>query len=552
VPRRRHFAACFFILVRVRRSSRQQPLDRAVTRLDRWDALVGLALLALAMAVYLPFAVHGGWYYDDWALYAALRNAPSGSLVGHFDACRAAITGGRSFVCVYHVTVFTLFGSHRTAYHLWAIGFLVVLALLGYRVLCWCRLPRPWAALAAALLISYPASDATRLWPVAAVAQYVLVLQLSGLLLGLAALGRAVRWRGISLHVASGALSVLAMVTYEIAVPLVALNGLVYLAAYRSRRVLWRGAVDLGLAAGFVLYRAVIAPPGSDTGFVVHRDVHGDIERIRTLLHGAWTSWSTVFAPSGALALLGLVTLLAAAVTGAVLDEHLRRRLLPWATLTGAGVAYLVLCALVFITANDLYVPDSGSTFNRLNAPGALAACAVFVGLLGLMYVLVRQLAPSRAAAPALVALVAVAVASHQLGISGDHKRAWEDSWRIQTQALAGYRHALADVPRGASIVGFDTPVWERHHVPIFAATWDLRGALAFDTHVDPPVAMPAAIGIGCGAHEVEILGRPAAPYVGASPLYFVSPSRGMAIRVVSRAICEQQVRRWGIPPLFA
>ncbi len=540
------------MLVHVRRPHSYPPLHRPTPGLDRWDALVGLALLALAMAVYLPFAVHGGWYYDDWALYAALRNAPGGSLVGHFDACRAAITGGRSFVCVYHVTVFTLFGSHRTAYHLWAIGFLVVLALLGYRVLCWCRVPRPWAALAAALLISYPASDATRLWPVAAVAQYVLVLQLSGLLLGLAALGRAVRWQRVALHVASGVLSVLAMVTYEIAVPLVALNGLVYLAAYRSRRVLWRGAVDLGLAAGFVLYRAVIAPPPADSGFVVHRGIHGDVERIRTLLHGAWTSWSTVFAPSSLFAALCLLVLLAVAVAGAALDERLRRRLLPWVALIGVSVAYLVLCVLVFVTANDQYVPDSASTFNRLNAPGALAACAAFVGLLGLLYALVRRLLPIRAAAPVVVALVTIAVASHQLGISADHRRSWEASWRIQAQALAGYRRALADVPRDASIVGFDTPVWERHWVPIFAATWDLRGAIAFVTPVNPPVAMPAGIGIGCGARSVDVAGRPAVPYAGGSPLYFVSPARGIAIHIVSRATCEQQVRRWGMPPLFA
>jgi hypothetical protein len=32
--------------------------------------LVAAGLLALTLAIYLPYAVKGGWYYDDWKLYA--------------------------------------------------------------------------------------------------------------------------------------------------------------------------------------------------------------------------------------------------------------------------------------------------------------------------------------------------------------------------------------------------------------------------------------------------------------------------------------------------
>ncbi|MCW2954493.1 MAG: hypothetical protein JWQ48_3663 [Conexibacter sp.] len=532
-------------------AAREVAAPFARPRLTRWDALGVPALLVLTVIVYLPFARHGGWYYDDWAIYAEMQDAPHGTLAAHFHACSASMPAGRSLACVYHAVEFTLFGGHRMLYHLGAMGFLLLMAVLGYRVLAWCRLPRPWALLVGGLLIAYPASDATRLWPVGAVAQYVLVLQLSGVLLGLHALREGIdRRAAIALHAASAALSVFAMLTYEIAVPLVALNGLVYLAAYRSRRVLWRAILDGALAVLFVVYRASIDPPSKDSGFVVHRDLHGDLERVRVLLRGAWRTWSFVFASGGGLAAVGIAVLLAAGVTAAALDADLRRRLLPWMGLALASALVAAVSIIAFTTANDLYVPDATSTFNRLNAPGALASCALFVALLGIAFELLRRFVPVRIVT-VLVTLAALAVGWHQLGISSDHKRSWEASWRLQSQALAGYRVALRGVPPTADLVGFDTPVWERGYVPVFSASWDLRGALDFTTDQDPNAAMPAATGMTCAPAAAEVGGL-TLPYRGGAPLYFVSPSRRAAVRIASQQACTTQLQRWPVPALFA
>jgi hypothetical protein len=376
----------------------------------------------------------------------------------------------------------------------------------------------------------------------------VLVLQAVALLLALNALAPRPRARQVALHLLSAALAIVAMATYEIVVPLVALSGVVYLAAYRSRRVLWRGALDLGLAGAFVVWRTLISPPPDNSGFVVHRDLSGDVDRARALLRTMWDSWSAVFAVNGRIALLGVVALLAAAATAALLDAALRRRLLPWLLLLAASVVFAVTASLVFITANDLYLPVLGGTFNRLNAPGALAGCVAFVALLGIAYELARRLVPLRGFAIALVALVAALAVVHQLGISAEHKRAWEDSWDEQTQALAGYRAALRDVPRDADIVGFDTPVWEHGFVPVFAATWDLRGAIAYTTGRDPVAATPLTSAVACGPDAVLIGGTPSMAYAGEQPVYFVSPARRMAVRIASQPACDRQIARWGRP----
>jgi hypothetical protein len=538
-------------LTGVKRQPAAQPLERwDGPGWHRWDWLVGGLLAALATVIYLPYALRAGWFYDDWDMYAQFQDA-GGSFGARLSECSDTMPAGRTFACGFHTAEYTIFGGHRSLYHVAAICFLALLAVAGYRVLRWCRLQPHWAGLAALLLVTFPASDATRLWPVAAIAQYVLLLQLLALLLALNGLAREVRWQQVALHVASIALSVFAMVTYEIAVPLVALNGLVYLAAYRSRRVLWRCGVDLALAVGFVAYRAVFAPPSKDSGFVVDRDLGGLLERMRVVLRGAWESWALVFAPSARVAALGLLALAVVVAGAAAVDRGMVRRLLPWLLLLTAAVIFTMAGALVFVTANDFYVPNVDGTFNRLNAPAGLAYCVAFVALLGLLYELVRRWSGRAWLALVPVLVVSLAVVWHQMGVSAAHKRAWERSWDVQENALGGYRAALRDVPAHANVLGFDTPAWEDGWVPVFSSSWDLRGAIDYATHVDPPVALPLAVGAECGPRDVTMGGQPFMSFQGGPPLYIVSPVRREAVRITSRQSCARQLELWGRPPLF-
>ena len=52
----------------------RRPSERWLRPLVRHPGhLVLLGLLALTLAIYLPFAVRAGWYYDDWAVFGSIR-----------------------------------------------------------------------------------------------------------------------------------------------------------------------------------------------------------------------------------------------------------------------------------------------------------------------------------------------------------------------------------------------------------------------------------------------------------------------------------------------
>lgn len=529
-----------------------------VSTVTRWsNPLAYLSLAVLAIVVYLPSALKSGWYYDDWNLYSLARD--SGGGWGHqFDACAAQVPGGRSLACAYHVTEYDLFGPHRWLYHAWVIAMLIGIAALAYAVLTRCRLGRGWAWLIAALMLVSPVSDSARMWPTGAIGQIVILLWLLGVWLALIAFDRVGARMRLSLHLLAALLSVVAMVTYEIAVPLVALNGFVYLAARRDRRALWRGVADVVLAVAFVIYRSAVNPASAESGFVVKRTVSGDVHRGWTLLVTAWRTWHAAYAPG----IVGVVAVLVVIVVSAVVLIASRlsdRRLLMWSLALVAALATSALCTLTFITANDLYLPALDGTFNRLNLPATLPYVVVFIALVGMAYesavriATLAGVASLRWAMGGVLALVVLAVGIHQLRISGYHRGAWERSWRAQQTALAGYRRAVAGLPRNSRILGFDTPEWEAGYVPVFAASWDLRGAIDYTTKLDPPAATPFVAGTQCKATGVVAPGGVPMAYSSPKhPLYAVSPSRDKAVALRSRDACVRVSKRWGPVPLFA
>jgi hypothetical protein len=530
--------------------SRQELLASKLTGESPWiDAVAYAGLALVTLAIYLRYSLRAGWYYDDWSFYPQVRDA-GGGWAHQVSVCSASVPGGRSLACVYHVTEYDIFGGHKSLYHLWVTALLIALACMAYAILRRCRLPRPWAWLIAALMIVSPVSDSARLWPVAAIGQIVVAAQFVGVLVALAALRRTSGWPRFALHGLAAFLSLLAMVTYEIAVPLVALNFLIYFAAFRTRRALWRGAVDIGLVVLFLVYRVVLDPVDSQSGFVVKRTVSGDLTRGWTLIRTAWSTWHSVYAPGALGTILVLVVILASA---AMLLAGWRRRprLLLWSAVMAAGVATSVICALTFITANDLYLPQADGTFNRLNLPATLAYAVAFVALVGMGFELLRSVPAPRWLAPAALVVAVALISVHQLKVSSAHRRAWEASWSDQQVALAGYRIALAHLPRDARILGFDTPEWEAGFVPVFAASWDLRGAIDYNTPVNPPAADPFVTGAVCAPTGVTAFGAMVMPYQQGTPLYAVSPRRRLAVPVRNQSDCRRVLAAWGPSPYW-
>lgn len=509
-------------------------------------AIGGLALLALA--VYLPYATEAGWFLDDWSIYAE-EKAIVGSFGDRMSHCMEVIPGGRKPACLYHVTEWSLLGDHRWAYHVVSIAFLVAIAALVYAIARRARLGRPWCLAIAAAVIVFPGGDSTRLWPVASIGQYAVVLQLVGMLVAIVALGRRPGRGSLALGSAAALIALLAMATYEIVVPLVALQGLVYVAIYRNRRAVYRWLLDLGLVFAFVLYRLVIDPVESES-LVAERTSGQLVSRVGELLQGAWHTWHSLFAPGPLLALV--LAILAAAALASFFSPELRSRLWRWWLLLGGAIVAAAACALVFITAEDAYVPIVFSIYNRVNLPGTVPYALAFVAVLGLLYELVRRWSPWALLAPLAVALLCLGSAQHQLAVSSEHQDDWLGSWQLQQEAIPGLQRAMRGVPTAARVFGFDTPQWERNWVPVINQTWDLRGLLSYETSANPVYASPFYETLTCARRGVVNSGELVAPYRDrVHQLYFASPSRGRAVRVETRHQCRQLVEAWGYPPFW-
>ncbi len=527
---------------------RERPARRLVQgRLP--DIAAVLLLLVAALAIYGRYATKGGWFYDDWRTYAELRDQ-YGGFFAELKACTRTIPGGRTLACVYHAGEYHLLGGHRRAYQFASIAFLVFDAALLYAIALRARLARPWAFLLAAAFLLFPASDSARLWDVASLAGYDMALVLGAILASLSALGRRGR-PALALHVLGAVLAILAMATYEIALPLVALGGFTYWLAYRNRSALLRWGIDIGLVVLFLAYRLIFAPLSAESGFLVHRSASQTISRAGVLLNGAWVTWKDVYAP-GVLGTIVLAVLAAVVIALFARSQDFRGRVSPWVALFVFGLALSAAGALVYLTANDLYVPVVESIFNRLNVPGSFGYVAMALAVLGAIYEVLRAARLPRAVAALLLALPIVVSAVHQVGISDEHIRSWEASWKDQQLALHSYRIALREIPRRSQIIGFDTPIWEKGYVPVFSAGWDLRGAIDWETAVNPPVAYPLLPTLTCGTTGVvegaTMIARYAQP---GEPLYFVSPKRLTAIRVTTQKACEQTIARWGRPPFW-
>lgn len=525
-------------------------VQRQRTSLTRVQLLVaGLTIAVASLVMYLQPVFDLGFYYDDWSLQASFSDAAGSSFSDLFSACRQVDPAGRPGGCLYHAATYLLLGDTPEAYHLLSIVLLVTSTSLIYLLLRQCRLGHWPALLVCVLYIVYPGSDATRLWPTSIGAQYILSAYVGGVLLGIEGLRRR-DGQAAACHAASVALFLLMVFTYEVVLPLIAISGAFYLLAVANRRAaLQRWAFDALLAGVFIVYRLVLAPVDPASDFTTQRTFAETLDRVRAVTRGAWNSWYTLFLPGPAPVIAGLLAL--AVVVAAIQGGRVRREILVWLAVAAGAAGFAVLAVLPYVPAHPLYVPDTGSLFDRLNIASAPAYCVAFVALAGATRAALGRWMGVRVATVALGVAVAL-IAVRQVAVERHSQDAWATSWDAQQTAIKGLERAAPKLPPNATLMSFGHPIWERGFIPVFAAGWDLRGAMDVETRVDPPQAVPFVDTATCGAQASEVSGVAFARYDDAnSPLWFVNTRTSEVRRIASRAACDAAVKAWGRPPFW-
>jgi hypothetical protein len=509
------------------------------------------ALLTLVAAV--AFGSHvrnGGFYNDDWAFATTFAYAPEPGLLG---AIRAFDWYSfRPVSMLYLPAMHEVFGM-RADLHL-ALVALTAVALSGalYWLLRTLALERVHAGAVAVLVLLFPASDANRLWAAAGIALPAIAFYLAGAVLalkGLAARGR----RAVVLHAGAISLYVLSVMTYEIAAGAILLSVLLYrLRGWRAALTWWL----LDVAAVVPVLLLVTSGSWNEP-----QPLGTTVRHAGTVADEAVTILADATVPFGdpdtgvVIAVLALV-----AATGMVVRrlrppaDPVGRELGRWLRVALAAVCAIAIGYAIFIPADpESYSPLMPGQGNRVNGLAAVGFVLLIYALAMVAATLLARRARFRREWSAGLAIaVALVLGWGWLQRIEHHAGDWDRSAAVQADVVTRIDRAVPAPRPETTIYAVRLPTLAGPGVPIFAATWDLAGALAIEWDEPSISAYPTVprTSFACGERRISAENSldafdPQTANYGRAVVVDVAASR--AVRVHDRASCVSAARRFSM-----
>jgi hypothetical protein len=528
---------------------------RSVGAISRGELIVvGGGLLVLAIALLGSHVIHGNFYYDDWALTAQRKYQGYWATVNfylHIDH--------RPLLALYLPLVSAVFGDNAHLQLGWLLLAHAGMCLCIYVFLRTAELERFSGAMVALLALVFPFADASWLYVIGSAGTMAVSLYLLGAtaaLHGLRASGR----RAAALHGLAVVLYVMSVLTYELALVAIIFSVLLYVGRAPGRGVARRWAVDIGAMALTLLVTTRTVPllPGVD--------VHGTLPLDQQFSHAKLiarqargivaaslepfgvTHYDVILTVGALIALAGLLMALRLP-TGDPVRGHLRR----WLSIAALALGGTVAAWLVFVPADPYYSPGAPGVGNRINLFAGVCLC---VGVYALATVaatlLLGRLRRARAWVPLGALLLSVAVAvgyTHRVDVDKSH---WAAAAKLQRHDLAQLRRVLPRPAPNTRVLLFDTPANSAPGVPIFAAPWDLDGAIKLlynDGTLDGYPVIAGITQVNCTASGVAPVGTGyAAAETGPYGLVtFVDGRTGSVLPIRNRQRCQRALRK--LPP---
>jgi hypothetical protein len=512
------------------------------------------AVLAfLGALVYLPHVLHGGFYSDDWWNAASTLYRPGGTnLANAFDFYAEKLTLGRPVIDLLLPLRFIVFETHVKLVLVASVGLAVLAAMLTYAILRVLSVPWQHSLLLAALTIVYPWFDSTRVWDAANIQTVAIVFAAAGFWLALIGLSR----RSWALHLGAALLYLLSVLTYEVTAPVIAAAGIVYVARCGWRRGRGPWAADLAVVAAAAVWNGIHTPK-SISGPA------GALDHLLEMVPRGGELLARSLSPLGSHPHTTLVLLVLAAILGIGLGAYL---LVPtlrspgwglgnWLLLAAAGLLVAALGWAIFIPAHPYYTPSIFGVTNRVNGVAGFGLILVVYAAFGVIGSLIGELAGRRSAVTLAVTLgLGVSLGAAYVHVLERHIGLWRDAYEMELAGLNGLREIFPRLPHGTTLFVSGYPANVTPGVPIFATTWDLRGAVQV-TYADYTVrAYPVTeeVEFRCrargmvpsGGEEVE----PLAPY-GTARLVDLETGRHLTPR--DRSQCLAARPRFEPGPLY-
>ena len=452
-----------------------------VRRWSRRGTVLCLIGLVLAGAFsYASYVARGGLASDDWALLAEITQPAKGgwwhAVEGLWD--RADY---RPVSVAYYSVVFQVLGANGTLNLLWSVAVTIAFAGALFAVLRTAGIPKIHAFAVGALVLATPTGDATALWPSATPIRFAGLLYLIGLLLALRGLRDPTSERRIRRHLPALAFYLAALWTYELTAALAAAGLLVYLVVAPPRRAFGRWMIDMGLTLAAMAWTLTHTPK-------TVQDLGKAWDHAHFIVFQLWRLYRDVALPAGPLArLAGPLTIVIGAI-GAVLfvrswrgrdDGPAAAAARRW-TLTGLiAFVYVMAAYVVFVPADFYYSPGAVNFGNRVNGIGVAPMVLLAYSAVMVVASLAFWRRPRWAAGAIAVGLTyaVVGFVAHDRALK-DHERQYVLASATARAAVDTIEQTIARPPSGTLVLTVGVPPLIAPDLPVFAATWDLQGAL--------------------------------------------------------------------------
>ena len=288
----------------------------------------------------------------------------------------------------------------------------------------------------------------------------------------------------------------------------------------------------------------------------------GELRHVWVIVQQSVDLWAGVLVPYGSvptritLGALVVVALVAAVVARlSARGSLVRRDLLYWLAVLGAGVFAIAVGYAMFVPADQYYSPETLGIGDRTNGFAAVGWCLVVVALVRLLATIAFR--DVRNSQIVIAAAVAIALSAVGLGYA-DRLRGESDlylaSFKEQTAILAVMHQTLPVPPHGSTIFLARHMPWAGLGVPIFAQWWELYGSIRLTYH-DPSLSgypiVPPTSSMACGAHAVVTSPAPYGTPARYGRAFVLDMAAKQIIPLTDRATCLSVTAALGIvtPP---
>jgi hypothetical protein len=521
------------------------------------SALAFLLLAGIAAAAFTAYILDGGFHSDDWAYAAWVRQG--GYL--HSVGLELDVIPNRPLLAFLQILPHSVFGGDPRPELALAVVLAILVSICFYHLLRMVHMPALGAATVAGLVLLFPWSDSTRLWPVTSINQVAVILYLLGAITAIWGLRTSGR-RAVLIHLCATTLFVASVLTYEATGAIALATGLLYFAFTTRRTALFAWGVDIVAVGAAIAYSAATTTKTIATG-------HSQFVYLGKMVRGAavLTAHAAFPAVGGhTWVVVGVLVVVAAAASVAffgkdrLLSKQLRSSLVTLAVATaGIGLSYVMFVPAAYWT------PQARGLENRVNVVAALPISLFVYTFVTLLILLVIPPARGRSRLRAgLVSLIAIALAvDYGVRLHND-ERIWTRAYTAERNVSTLLREALPNPRPGTTIFTFDVPAQVAPRMPVFYDTWDLYSVAQIIYRDASISAYPVFVGAQfiCGATGVTpLLPTPSSsgldPRVNGQRLplpygsvVFVDIIGGRVQRISSPRDCRQAVSRFAPGPV--